>query len=184
MAAGAIDRRIERTRETLRRAFVELLFERGYDDTSVADVVERANIGRSTFYEHYEGKGELLRECLAAPLAPLVAIVDGAADAASVTGFVDHMRENYRLTRGLFAGPTRPAVIRALADLIEPYLASKSKPDLKPVIPVGLIALQLAEAQMGLVDHWLAGGLPCKAEALAEALVATTQAIVGAVLRR
>ena len=53
------DRRVERTREALLRALRDLLFERGYDGFVVRDIVERANVGRSTFYEHFEGKDEI-----------------------------------------------------------------------------------------------------------------------------
>ena len=56
--------RIERTHEALLRAFRELVFERGYDAISVRDIIENANIGRSTFYEHFENKEDLLRRAL------------------------------------------------------------------------------------------------------------------------
>ena len=50
-------------------------------------------------------------------------------------------------------------------------------------MPLGLIALQLAEAQIALVAHWLLGNAACKSEAVAEALVAETRALVAALLR-
>ncbi len=185
MASGGIDRRIERTRETVHKAFIELLFERGYADISIAEIAERANVGRSTLYEHFEGKEDLLRQSLARPLGPLVGIVGGEAGLAEVTAFVSHLRENYKLARAMFAGPTRPAIVRALAELLEEPLGrvARTTPGCEPIVPLRLVALQLAEAQIGLVDHWLTSGLPCRAEDVAEALVATTQAMVTALLR-
>lgn len=53
------DRRSQRTRHLLSEAFVELLKERGYDAITVSDIIERANIGRSTFYSHYQDKDDL-----------------------------------------------------------------------------------------------------------------------------
>ena len=53
------DRRSQRTRQALGDAFVELLMEKGYDALSIKDVIERANVGRSTFYSHYADKDEL-----------------------------------------------------------------------------------------------------------------------------
>ena len=51
------DRRIQRTRSALLQAFVSLLLEpRRYDQIKVGDIVERANVGRSTFYEHFRNK--------------------------------------------------------------------------------------------------------------------------------
>jgi hypothetical protein len=54
------DRRTRRTRQLLRDAFVALLKEKRYEDISVQDIIERADVGRSTFYVHYEGKEDLL----------------------------------------------------------------------------------------------------------------------------
>src|SRR5512139_3251865 len=59
-AARPTDRRVLRTRATLREALVRLILERGWDDISVQDVCDRANVGRSTFYSHFADKEELL----------------------------------------------------------------------------------------------------------------------------
>ena len=56
----AADRRSARTREALLHVFLDLLFERGYEALSVRDIAARANVGRSTFYEHFAGKDALL----------------------------------------------------------------------------------------------------------------------------
>ena len=47
-AAPAMDRRRARTRQALLQAFISLMFERRYDGFGVADLIERANVGRST----------------------------------------------------------------------------------------------------------------------------------------
>lgn len=54
------DRRIQRTRHTLKVAFMELLRERGWEQIRVQDICDRANVGRSTFYNHYVDKEGLL----------------------------------------------------------------------------------------------------------------------------
>ena len=59
------DRRSARTRRLLGTALLELLHERGYDDITVQDILDRANIGRSTFYAHYYDKDDLLTSELA-----------------------------------------------------------------------------------------------------------------------
>lgn len=55
------DRRVRRTREALTRALIELILEKGFDATNVSDIVERADVGRSTFYVHYADKEDLLQ---------------------------------------------------------------------------------------------------------------------------
>jgi AcrR family transcriptional regulator len=53
------DRRSQRTRQLISDAFVELLLEKGYEAMPIRDVIERANVGRSTFYSHFKDKEEL-----------------------------------------------------------------------------------------------------------------------------
>jgi AcrR family transcriptional regulator len=55
------DRRSRRTQQALMEALLELLAVKNYDEISINDIVERANVGRSTFYAHYQDKDDLLR---------------------------------------------------------------------------------------------------------------------------
>ena len=54
------DRRVRRTRALLRDALVTLILEKGYNAVTVQDIIDRANVGRSTFYAHFENKDKLL----------------------------------------------------------------------------------------------------------------------------
>ena len=57
------DRRVRRTRRTLQEALVELVVDRGYERVTVQDVLDRADIGRSTFYAHFRDKDALFVSC-------------------------------------------------------------------------------------------------------------------------
>lgn len=54
------DRRTQKTKKALAAALAELIVEKGFDSTTIQDIIDRANIGRSTFYAHYESKEQLL----------------------------------------------------------------------------------------------------------------------------
>jgi AcrR family transcriptional regulator len=54
------DRRIERTRRQIKDALVSLMLEKDYDRITVQEIIDRADIGRSTFYAHYVDKEDLL----------------------------------------------------------------------------------------------------------------------------
>ncbi len=60
MPATKPDRRVVRTRELLLDAFVSLLLERGYERMTVQDLLDRAGVGRATFYAHFRSKDDLL----------------------------------------------------------------------------------------------------------------------------
>ena len=60
MGPATTDRRVRRTQEAIRKAFQSLLEEKGYDAVTVQDILNRADVGRSTFYTHYRDKEHLL----------------------------------------------------------------------------------------------------------------------------
>ncbi|MBI4673810.1 MAG: TetR/AcrR family transcriptional regulator [Chloroflexi bacterium] len=59
MKQPKMDRRIQRTRQLLQNALSELILEKGYEAVTVQDILDRANLGRSTFYAHYTDKDAL-----------------------------------------------------------------------------------------------------------------------------
>jgi AcrR family transcriptional regulator len=58
-----MDRRVKRTRELLQRSLIELISERDYDSITVQNIVDRANLARTTFYMHYTSKEDLFLSC-------------------------------------------------------------------------------------------------------------------------
>ncbi len=58
--AKTIDRRVLKTKHSLSKALIELIQEKHYDSITVQDVIDRANVGRSTFYTHFRDKEDLL----------------------------------------------------------------------------------------------------------------------------
>lgn len=56
------DRRILKTRKAIFQAFLNLLNQKGYDKLTVQDIIQLADVGRSTFYAHYESKESLLEQ--------------------------------------------------------------------------------------------------------------------------
>lgn len=53
------DRRIQKTRKALQKALLEIMVEKGYEAVTVQDIIDRANVGRSTFYAHFQDKDDL-----------------------------------------------------------------------------------------------------------------------------
>src|SRR5687767_2197406 len=57
------DRRVRRTRRTLQEALTTLILDKSYERITIQDVLDRADVGRSTFYAHFRDKDDLLMAC-------------------------------------------------------------------------------------------------------------------------
>jgi AcrR family transcriptional regulator len=77
VTASSGDRRIRRTRQALTDALVEVALEKRYEAMTVQDLLDRADVGRSTFYAHYRGKDDLLLRSFERMLWMLDASMDG-----------------------------------------------------------------------------------------------------------
>ena len=63
-AKPAKDRRIQRTQRLLREALASLIREKPYNSIVVKQILDHANVGRSTFYAHFRDKDDLLVSCI------------------------------------------------------------------------------------------------------------------------
>jgi len=164
--------------------FRDLILERGYDRLTVRDVIEQANVGRSTFYEHFENIDDLFEQSIAPILSILADALEAQCDRDRLQMVVAHFWANRKMSRVILAEPTRPLLSRLLARLIEERLAKRVRASRgkKPAIPLGLIASHLAEAQLGLIGAWLSGTPACEASALAAALHASTNSAAAALM--
>lgn len=59
------DRRVHKTEKSLRDALIELMIEKGYTSVTVQHILDRAGVGRSTFYAHFPDKEALLKSSIA-----------------------------------------------------------------------------------------------------------------------
>lgn len=64
MPQNDLDRRVQKTRKLLQDALIELVSEKSYESVSIREILERANVGRSTFYAHFQDKDQLLHSIL------------------------------------------------------------------------------------------------------------------------
>lgn len=56
-----MDRRQKKTRTTILKTFIELLYEKDFSKITVGEIIDRADVGRATFYSHFESKDFLLK---------------------------------------------------------------------------------------------------------------------------
>ena len=161
-----MDRRAARTRTALIEAFNRLaLGQRKH--IRVADIVAEANVGRSTFYEHYKSGEDIHLQAMTRPFAILADAAAGLGNEERTTALLRHFWENRQLARTSLIGRMQDKVTRLLAGMIEQRLGDQAE---SMTIPARLAALQLADAALAPVRGWVTAEAPCTPEALAGVL--------------
>mgnify|MGYP000875704877 CR=1 FL=1 len=168
------DPRWRRAHRDLLAAFFSLVLSRRYHEIRVADVLERAGVSRSTFYEHFHNKDELLAASLEGPFRILASLVRADADAGRVRAILEHFWQNRALAHGLFQGAALRIVRRTLVRHVEAALDREQRSRLR--IPARLAAHALADGMLSPIIAWLSGEARCEADDLALALQQGTAA--------
>ncbi len=171
--ARDLDRRSKRTRAAILDALIRLIFSRRYDAIRTADVIEAAGVGRSTFYEHFRNKDDVLVAVIDPVFIPLAAAASGRSSRAALKAMLEHVWPQRALARVLFEPPVLAKLQRKLAGMIETRLTEGGEGP-----PAGLIAMGAAAGQLAMLRMWLVGEASCSAEALAEHLHKTGQTSV------
>ena len=98
-AAEDLDRRSQRTRKAVFDAFTRLIFSRRYGAIRTSDLIEEAGVGRSTFYEHFRNKDDVMVWAIDPIFAPLAEAAAGKASPPRLRFVVDHLWERRALAR-------------------------------------------------------------------------------------
>lgn len=167
------DARRRRTRTALRQAFVALFFEHGFDEIGIADIAARAGVGRSTLYEHYRGKDELLLDTVRHPFERLAVVVEADVATADVVAALRHFWDNRGNARSLRRESSRRALARVYARIVAERLRERADAGAATTRTAAIVA----EAQLGVLFGWLAGDIDAEPELLAEALVRMVRAL-------
>lgn len=178
--AKKADRRVQRTQQQLRGALISLIREKGFEALTVQDIIDRANVGRATFYAHFDNKEDLLVSGLEELRASLKerqrealarrTTVDEKVFAFSHEIFA-HTNEHRELFRAM-AGKDGGAVVQRLWHKI---LLDLVRQDVKTIlprddtsIPADALVQFLVGALFGLLMWWLDGKMRLSVEEVNE----------------
>ena len=169
------DRRTRRTRGQVSGALVELIKEKRFDDITVQNLIDRAGVGRSTFYSHYHDKEDAFEQQWQAFNQMLAEKIDwdkaGKESFFPVTFFFQHLQEAQAFYRGLVrSGKVEGLFKRGVEYLsrnIETGLNQRLKPGARPVdVPIPILSHYLASEFFALLKWWLDAGMPYPPESM------------------
>ena len=165
-----MDRRQRRTHAAIFTAFEALLEEKDYNSITVQNIIDRADIGRTTFYAHFETKDDLLQALCDRLFGHIVA---SAADAAHTHGqppegaapesvfchLLQHLNSNDEHALALLStdrsGVFRKAFKESLMDLVcSQVIAAHPLPD----VPDEFAVNHIAGGFVDMVFWWIQNG--------------------------
>jgi len=176
------DRRVAKTRSALELSFDRLLLAGGYDRATPARVAQVAEVGRSTFYEYFSGRDDLLGRRLSIVLQPLADAVCSPTILTQLEQALRHFWSNRVMARALLTGRARIVAMRTLTALIERRI-SGSDGMRKPGSLSRLTAAHIAAGQLAMLEEWLSGRRHCPTDILASGLHASSRAVASAMAK-
>lgn len=172
------DRRVQRTRELLQRALIDLIGERGYDAITIQDIVDRANVGRTTFYAHYRSKDELFMSCHKAIVSEFHSLHPRSREELlspeappGVISAYRHLLDTRALLYPIFQGKDGPPILRRIRERSAQEINASLRAAFAEgdsTIAFDVLANYLAGAQITLVQWWLEKRQPHTPENLAQ----------------
>lgn len=170
MTEKTLDRRVQRTRRLLHQGLMSRILEKKYESITVQEIIDRADVGRSTFYMHFRDKDELLMDGLQ-HVTSLLRSAQAASAAPPgksyerIIGFslamFQHANEYRRVFRALL-GSNAEAVVRRhihsdLATLIyqEVKMERQRRKSKNCPISAELLTHFLASTYISVLTWWL-----------------------------
>ena len=159
----SMDRRVQKTRQLLRQASIEVMQEKGFLAMTIQNIADRANVNRSTFYAHYVDKyallDEIIREQFQQMLAsklPPVPTWDRKTLHLLIQIVLEHFEDEYRQCDP--AEVIDPLLERAtqevLAGILLTWLKQGRSTETDWRVPMETIARVVSWSILGAAAHW------------------------------
>jgi AcrR family transcriptional regulator len=168
MSQPKMDRRVMRTQQSLRDALIELMLEKPYEKITIQEIIDRANVGRATFYNHYLDKDDLLLRGVA-ELAQNQADEDSGQpvhnqkperlpNTLQTAGMFRHSQQNKRIHKVLFKRNRENVIQEEISAIlyaqVEERLAQLKTADTDLPVPMPILAHFISGGLWSLINWW------------------------------
>ncbi len=185
------DRRAQRTRQLLHDAMFSLMLEKRYDKITVQDIIDRANVGRSTFYAHFQDKEDLALSGMVQMLDQLGQAVgqdtSGGLSLMPVLALFQHVQENQHFFKALTRGRGLDLFFERgqvyWTQRLEAALQAQLPQGQSSSVPIPIIATSVSGALITLLKWWLDNKMPYTPERMDEIARQLTMPMIEAGLK-
>lgn len=162
------DRRIGKTRAAIYQALNDLLHEKKYANITIQEIIDRANVGRTTFYQHFTDKDTLLMNCIENIFESLSNHLtdqtppNHESRLIPVAEIFAHIRENSRLINGILMSDSGEILFDKFkqywGEKTEPYLLKHLPEGKQPKIPIAILTNYVTTTLIELLRWWMKSG--------------------------
>lgn len=197
MKGKKADRRINRTRKLMHEALMSLIVEKGYEAVTVQDILDRADVGRSTFYAHYRDKDDLLlsgfehlRTLFEQQRQSLLAARNGESglEFNMILELFRHTGEHHKLYKAIAGKQSGEMILKYLHRYIYDMLIVPHKALMKnrkaPPVPIEITTHWIVTSLLSLMIWWLENNMPYPPEKMDELFRTLTMPGIEAALGR
>ncbi|OIK08739.1 TetR family transcriptional regulator [Bacillus sp. MUM 116] len=176
-----VDRRVQKSQEAIKDAFIDLMSEKSFDHITIQDISNRANVGRRTIYDHYMDKYDLLDKLMEEHINKLRETSEWACEMEWVDAtktFFEYFERNYLFFSTMLASKGAPSFHNKFLEfLIEAFKDEVDKVK-NQGISEDVIVKFAASAYVGVLESWLKEGMPSPPDVMAKELGILLERIV------
>ncbi len=187
-----MDRRQTKTREAIFSAFTSLLSQKNYNRISVQDIIDAANIGRTTFYAHFETKDYLLKDLCEELFGHIIDTATGLPNeyyhctCASKSDcvflhLIKHLQENDRNILELLSSQNNEIFLRYFKSNLKKLIITEyaAKGILKnSKLPEDYLVNHISSSFVETVEWWISRNMKETPEEITQYFLAATEPIL------
>jgi AcrR family transcriptional regulator len=168
-----VDRRIAKSQEAIKKAVIELMSENSFDDITIQDISDRANVSRGTIYLHYVDKYDLLDKLIGEHINEMRELCEATSEMdfkeANLPWF-EYLESHYLFFSTMLASKGSPSFRRKFLEfLIEEF---KDEADItegkNQKLNEDVILQFIVTSYVGIVEWWITNEMPYPPQVMAE----------------
>ena len=178
---STMDRRVLKSQEAIKNALIELMLEKNFDQITLQDISNRANVGRRTIYHHYMDKYDLLDKLMEEHINKLRETSEWACEKEWVDAtqiFFEYFESNYLFFSTMLASKGAPSFRSKFLEFLIEEFKDKVDKGKNQGLSEDVIVNFAANAYVGVWESWLKDGLPKTPHVMADELGSLLERIV------
>lgn len=173
LTMSKVDRRILKSQEAIKKAVLELMSEKSFDEITIQDLADRANVNRGTIYLHYVDKFDLLDKLMEEHINQLRELGETACEMEwrpATLAFFEYFERHYFFFSTMLASKGSPFFrTRFLDFLLDAFKQEVDTTNERNAsLSVEVIVQYMGTAYVGIVEWWIANGMPYSPKMMAE----------------